>query len=605
MNFFESFPYTTGDIFDGRYHIDDICRGNMGLVMLCQDTETDQPIAIKTIDSQYLHSDEALKIFLDEASTWIQLERHPNIVQAYSLKMIDDRPYLFLERIVANNFRGTTLKDLLFTKPIAPKRMIQIAIHICDGMIYALDKFPELVHRDLKTENILIGIDDLPKISDFGMTLRVENYVDDWESQSLLKRNQFNPVHLARKLEGTPSFASPEQCRNEPLDTRTDIYACGCIFYQIATKHTPFVRPTVEDYIIAHIRETPKHPNECSTNVPTEFGAAIMTCLKKDPDERYQTFNDLRRDLIDIYKITTGDEPISFTVGTSLTVDEYIVRSKSFSVLEQYHHARAELLKGTQVNPARCDIYYHLGEISYRHEKYDQALKEFKKAEPTMSHHPEFYELVGDTYRKKGLLPEAQENYRQGIEYGPDSLSLYRRLVELSIECRDLDGARKTVLQGLDQCGDQVELLMLLAECHRRSDCIDLEYTTLEKVVRTDPERLEAYVCLAQISIAKNRRRNAFKWAKQILDRKPDSFQLCFDTGLVFKALNDWTLAADIWRHAAVVGKGTGHFYRELALLYLKLRRYDEAWNFAVRAESLSVDVEDLIREIQGKRLRF
>ncbi|HQH73188.1 MAG TPA: protein kinase, partial [bacterium] len=131
-----SADFQVGDRIGGRYLIEEIRRGNMGIVYLASDLDTSQPIALKTLETRYLDSQRNRDAFMREASTWIQLERHPNIVQAYSLQQFGSQPYLLLERILTRNLRGSTLKDLIFTEPVSIQRMIQIGIHICDGMIH-------------------------------------------------------------------------------------------------------------------------------------------------------------------------------------------------------------------------------------------------------------------------------------------------------------------------------------------------------------------------------------------------------------------------------------------------------------------------------------
>ena len=286
-----------GDIIDERYLIQDVKRGAMGVVYLCEDTLRSGLVAIKTFQNTYLNSEENCQRFLEEALMWIQLGKHPNVVQAFGLRLIEGKPFLLLERVVAGARRGVTLKHLFFSQPVTSQFMIQTAIHICSGMMHALYKFPNFVHSDLKSENILIGEDDIPKITDFGLTSRWKQIQRDPHVDT----RSWSSTVLAANMEGTPAYASPEQCQLLPLDTRSDIYSFGCILYHLATKRLPFLKKEVSDYIEAHVHEPPVNPVELNCDVPPSYANIILKCMAKKPGQRYPTFEVLRHTLIQLH----------------------------------------------------------------------------------------------------------------------------------------------------------------------------------------------------------------------------------------------------------------------------------------------------------------
>lgn len=604
MNLKSVEPYSRGDTIDQQYLVDDIKRGNMGVVYLCTHVRTNEPIAIKTFDSRFLNSEANRRNFLNEASTWIHLERHPNIVEARFLKMIDDHPYLFLERVIADNPRGATLKDLFFTQTIDYRSMLQIAIHICDGMIHALNRFPNLVHRDLKSENILIGTEGLPKVSDFGMTMRpvLEN-AEPRQNQYDLDL-PFHPSELARRMEGTPAYASPEQCQCQPLDTRSDIYSFGCILYHMTTRHLPFHRNTVEETIISHIRETPVSPIERNKIIPRDFSNLIVKCLEKNPRNRFDSFDSIRMALIDLYEFTFYERPNSFQTGVPLKIDEYIERAKSFALLFQYEHGRSELMKAIRLDPARSEIYYLLGQYSYMEGQYNRAILELKEAARVIRDDAGLYELLGKTYQALSYNEEAIIHFRESIRISPERDSSYHHLIALLLK-RNQEREAETVIQkALLSCKDQIPFLLRLAKLYERIGRRDDQYEILEKVVHLNPQQSESLLRLAELCLETKRNHQAREWVERVMKLHPKSFHELYRLGLLYIALKNPRRAAEVWKNAAMTGEGNGGFYLELAALFNSMRNYEEAWQYVLRAEEKGEEISSLKFEIQARRLK-
>jgi len=593
--------FRVGDQLGGRYQIEEIKRGNMGIVYLCVDQSTQQPVALKTFDSRYFCSDRCRLAFLKEASTWIQLERHPNIVQAYSLQQLDSQPYLLLERIQSPHYRGSTLKDLIFSEPLSVRRMIQIGVHICDGMIHALSKFPGLVHRDLKSENILAGSDGLPKISDFGMTLEKEP--DPSAAGSGIPRNgTLDLTLMAHRMTGTPAFASPEQCLSLSLDTRSDIYSFGCILYHMAVKRMPFHRDSIEKTILAQMFEAPVPPQDLNGQIPRNYSDLILTCLEKRPENRFDSFSSLRQELIYLYEVLFGGKPVSLRAGLPLRVEDYVERAQSFAFIHQYVHAQSELHKALQANPRRADVFYHLSKISFQQRQFERALSESEKALTVMPHDPQLHLLRGRIYRALSRTGEAEQAYQQAIQLDPTQTATYTELVCLLIDRKDYLSAERVIRDALFYCGEEGSLYLLLAEVQEHKGKFHEQYQSLEKAAALLPKHVGCLLTLAELSSRFHRYSNALAWAFKALRATPRTFQEWHRLGRVFRQLNDLRLAAEAWSRAAALGQGDADFYLELATLYWNLREYDEAWTYALEAERLGADGHHLKAKIQSQR---
>ena len=602
MDAFESSTYLIGDWLEGRYRIEDIRKGSMGIVYLCADSRTDRPIAFKTFEDRYLNSEESRRRFLEEALVWIQLEHHPNIIQAYLLTLIDGKPHLLVERVMADNPRGATLKDFYFSRAVPQRATVQIAIHICSGMVHALRKFPNLVHRDLKMENILIGADEMPKISDFGMSLMWEQIPRSPLPSKHSWQDKIRPLELSGRMEGTPAFASPEQCLCQPLDTRSDIYSFGCILYQMTTKRLPFCKSTVEEHIVAHLREIPVPPAERNPIVHPLVSSLILKCLEKKPEKRYSNFEALRFDLETIYLQLVAEPAKSFTHEIPLTLEERLDRAKSYLLLRRFKEVEKELDEAYRLNRHSPEIPLLQGKLSLLQKNYSAAIAGFEKAMFLKPDDPSIYELLGRTYAEQNLLTDAVHSFRVAVRLKPAMLSAYLELAEIFQKQNAGLQAEQILLEGLKYCADRSRLYTALADLYHRSEDWKKEREAIAKAIEANPTVTENLIRLAILCLQTNDRRAALKWARQAVEMEPDSFAAWYGLGSVYEKIQDWVKAAEAWSKASTLSRGNSHFQAELSALYYRLRRYDEAWQHAVHAEEMGGDVESLKREIQRKR---
>ena len=152
-----------GQRFLDRYHVFGINnKGGFGFVFFVTDVKTGQEYAVKSIKPEFANSLSDLKQFREEIDLWINLAPHPNIVNAYSVEVVDRRPYLFMEYLPVGSLRQLIGR-------LNSNRAVHIAYQICLGMEFVNRKQRKIIHADLKPENILITSDGIPKITDFGL----------------------------------------------------------------------------------------------------------------------------------------------------------------------------------------------------------------------------------------------------------------------------------------------------------------------------------------------------------------------------------------------------------------------------------------------------
>jgi serine/threonine-protein kinase len=207
---------------------------------------------------------------------------HPNVITIHDFGETDDE--LAPAFIVMEFVKGTPLRDLLSSEGRFPiERAIRMMRGICAGVGAAHRQ--GVVHRDLKPENILVVAPDddyefeSVRVVDFGLA----KLLADADSAS-----------KGAVVLGTPFYMSPEQCMGEPLDTRSDVYSLGTIFYEMVSGERPFAAETVSGVISKHIYEDPP-PLPASLGLPRRISAAIMQALAKDPEERPHSAIDFAR----------------------------------------------------------------------------------------------------------------------------------------------------------------------------------------------------------------------------------------------------------------------------------------------------------------------
>ncbi|MFK0203301.1 serine/threonine-protein kinase [Streptomyces lavendulae] len=213
---------------------------------------------------------EARARFLREARITAQLQ-HPNIVTIHDLgeaDIGDDKaPFLVMELI-----RGEGLDALLRRGAVPLPDTARWGAQICDALAAAHDM--GVMHRDIKPSNILITPSGLVKVLDFG----IARAADPYATADRLTQTGF--------IVGTPPYMAPEQARGFP-EPRSDLYALGCLLFELITRRLPFQAPDTMGYLSAHLTQEPPTPSSLSTGIPAAWDRLVLTLLDKDPDKRY------------------------------------------------------------------------------------------------------------------------------------------------------------------------------------------------------------------------------------------------------------------------------------------------------------------------------
>jgi TolB-like protein/predicted Ser/Thr protein kinase len=269
---------TRGTTFAGRYEIiEELGKGGMGRVYRVEDTKLEQEIALKLIKPEIAKDKKTIERFRNELKLARNI-RHKNVCGMFDLGEIEGAHFITMEYV-----RGEDLRSLIRRIGQLPiGKSISITNQICEGLAEAHRQ--GVVHRDLKSNNIMIDKEGNVRIMDFGIARSLET----------------KGITGAGVMIGTPEYMSPEQVEGKEVDQRSDIYSLGVILYEMVTGRVPFEGDTPFTIGMKHKGETPKNPKEFNNQIPDDLSCVILRCLEKDKEKRCQSADEVRSELIRI-----------------------------------------------------------------------------------------------------------------------------------------------------------------------------------------------------------------------------------------------------------------------------------------------------------------
>jgi len=265
--------------------LDHLGGGGMGVVYRAEDTRLRREVALKFLPKELSGDPEARKRLNREARAASALD-HPNICTVHD---IDETPdgQLF---IVMSKYEGETLKKKIERGPLATSQALEIGAAVADGLATAHGK--HVVHRDIKPANIFVCSDGQVKILDFGLAAFSRVVGSDARGDS-----RDAPLTLEGSLVGTMGYMAPEQIRGQPADARSDIFALGCVLYEIVAGRRPFTGNSSMEVMAAILKEEPPQLSSSGAAVPVDLEQAVHRCLEKRPEARFQSAADLAHNL--------------------------------------------------------------------------------------------------------------------------------------------------------------------------------------------------------------------------------------------------------------------------------------------------------------------
>src|SRR6185312_6423671 len=270
-------------LLGGRYQVGELLGyGGMAEVHRGRDLRLGRDVAIKTLRHDLARDATFQLRFRREAQNAAQLN-HPAIVAVYDTgeergSAGEELPYIVMEFV-----NGRTLKEVLAAEGrLMPRRALEIVSDICSALDFSHRH--GIIHRDIKPGNVMLTQTGQVKVMDFGIARALASGATTMTQTSAVI--------------GTAQYLSPEQARGEAVDARSDVYASGCVLFELVCGHPPFVGDSPVSVAYQHVRETPPTPSDINPDVTPAVDAIVLKALSKNPLNRYQSAGEMRADLL-------------------------------------------------------------------------------------------------------------------------------------------------------------------------------------------------------------------------------------------------------------------------------------------------------------------
>jgi len=278
-----------------KYKIEDVVgRGGMGIVYKAEDTKLKRRVALKFLPPELIQDKEAKERFILEAQTAAALS-HPNICTIHEINEQDGESFISMEYVEGENLRSKLQKG-----PLDVEKVLDIAIQIAQGLDEAHKK--NIVHRDIKSANVMVTEKGQAKIMDFGLA--------KIRGATLLTREGTTL--------GTVAYMSPEQARGEEVDHRTDIWSLGVVLYEMLSGKLPFKGDREASILYSVVHEEPRPLKDIKRDLPPELQQIIGRALKKKLESRYGSAAEMLNDLKKYQDVLRAEELGAFNLRTLL-----------------------------------------------------------------------------------------------------------------------------------------------------------------------------------------------------------------------------------------------------------------------------------------------
>lgn len=269
-----------GKRLDGRYELLELIGvGGMADIYKAKDITEDKIVAVKILKNEFAASEDFLRRFRNESKA-IALLSHPNIVKIYDVGFTDKIQYIVMEYI-----DGITLTEYIERQGVLKWRdAVHFTVQILRALQHAHDR--GIVHRDIKSQNVMLLADGTIKVMDFGIA----------------RFNRETDKTMSEKAIGSVHYISPEQARGEMTDEKSDIYSVGVMLYEMLTGVKPFDGENPVSIALKHMQSTPKRITEINPSIPEGLEEITIKAMQKEPSKRYQTAGEMIKDIEEFKK---------------------------------------------------------------------------------------------------------------------------------------------------------------------------------------------------------------------------------------------------------------------------------------------------------------
>ena len=316
----------------------------MGEVYLAQDTKLDRKVALKILPAEIADNRDRMTRFVQEARAASGLN-HPNIITIHEIDQTD-----FLQFIASEFIDGETLRSRMRQQPLKLGEILEISIQIASALSAA--HTAGIVHRDIKPENVMLRSDGFVKVLDFGLAkLSGQSSAESLDPEAPTRHIVNTEPGIVM---GTAIYMSPEQARGIAVDARTDIFSLGVVVYEMVAGCLPHEGSTSNDVLASILSEKQPHPlARFSRDVPAELERIVSKTLRKEREQRYQTVNDLRLDLMSLKQQLEFEAKLEHTIqpqretnrAAALTVNHVAKGSAAASAAQVTSSAKSTIIQ--------------------------------------------------------------------------------------------------------------------------------------------------------------------------------------------------------------------------------------------------------------------
>jgi tetratricopeptide (TPR) repeat protein len=554
-----------GDFIGDDYDVCQVLEGGMGIVYICYNNKNKKMYALKTIKKYDIFNNETIQkanmpakeMFKQEARNWINLEKHPHIVRAYTVQRFfaemsyPSKLYIIMEYVPADAKGRNTLTH--YFKQLTFIDILKIAVQFCFGMEYAYSKGIE-AHRDIKPDNIMITPDMIVKITDFGLSRSFQ--MIDVEDDMVLG-DMASSLCVFRSASGvicgTPPYMAPEQF-NGYADKRSDIYSFGVVLYQLATGGAlPFIGKTPNEYENMH-----KHENIPYLKSP--LFPIIKKCLEKDPNKRYKDFSIIKEDLQELHLKQAGEKVVPPQIE-ELGYLDWINKGYGLDALHKYEEAIACFDKALEIDPRGVSAWGLKAQALLGLQKYEEAILCYDKVLDINPGLPDVLNAKGELLSRGGKYYEAIACFDKALEINPNH-----------------DGAwfgKKSVLYELGKYDEAI--------------------VWYDKVINANPNNIDAWWDKANALSNLGRHKEAIACFDNALKIKPGWSEILADKGKTLSKLGKYDEAIACFDTAIEADPEYVSLYIDKSIILIDANRYKDAMLCCDKALEINPECGDAL----------
>ena len=484
--------------------------------------------ALKTFQNWCYRDRGMFERFMREAEIMIDLGWHPNLLHAYTVFLINGRPYILLEYIA-----GSSLRRKLRTGGLPIEDIVRYAIELCHGLSHAQAVLPTFIHRDIKPDNCLITNDGVLKIADFGQA-KTTGRNPKGERSSLSSPAQDDAFGSKTTLAdhwggGTPEYMAPEQFRTHSAqDVRTDVYSFGVLLFELLTGKLPFTAKEHEEFFERHTSAPPPDPRSINGEIPGDLCDLVLRCLAKSKEERPRDFSEIETGLQRIRFDRLGEcLPVPVTEAET-AADSF---NRGFSLLQFQRHdeaiscfARVTGLK-TQTAHFTSVSLAATNRLNAAEQIIDLVLEDTPGSAIALNQ-------KGLLLSRRGRPAEAIQFFDRAIAVEPQVVAAINNKASCLIDLGQLDEAITMLKRSLAIEPIQNAVFRNLGDIHQRTNQREQAQEYYLKAVAADPRDVHSLVQLSNELARAGRYAQAIDYLEQAIwlaEGKLDSESTCHE----------------------------------------------------------------------------